>query len=102
MRSPVRLLTLIALVLVFGTGATCQKRQGPAIVPVAGEHTVTVERVYVSIDPNLTTQCEVKTGPLREVISVARQRRACLERLNAQLAEIAAVQGTKGEAGRSD
>lgn len=102
MRSTVRLLILIALALVFGTGATCQKRQGPAIVPVGGQHTVTIERVYVPIEPPLTTPCEVKTGPLRQVISVARQRRACLERLNAQLAEIAAVQGTKVEADRKD
>lgn len=102
MRSTVRLLILIALALVFATGATCQKRQGPAIVPVAGQHTTTVERVYVAIEPHLTTPCEVKTGPLREVISVARQRRACLELLNAQLAEIAAVQGTKVEPRGSD
>lgn len=102
MRSTLRLLTLIALALVFGTGATCQKRQGPAIVPVGGQHTVTVERAYVAIDPSLTTPCEVKTGPLREVISVARQRRACIEQLNARMAQIAAVQGTKAEAGRDD
>lgn len=102
MRRTLRLLSLVALALLFGTGATCQKRQGPAIVPVAGGHTTTVERVYVAIDPHLTTPCEVKTGPLREVISVARQRRACIEDLNARMAKIAAIQGTKVGANRSD
>ena len=98
MRSTVGLLSLIAMLAMSG----CGSKPKPAIVPVGGQHTTTVERVYVAIDPSLTTPCAVKTGPLREVISVARQRRACLERLNAQLAEIAAIQGTKIEADRSD
>lgn len=102
MLSPLRLLTIAALAVLATTGATCQKRDTPVVVTTPGTHTVTVERVYVPIEPPLTTPCEVKTGPLRQVISVARQRRACLERLNAQLAEIAAVQGTKVEADRKD
>lgn len=102
MRSTLGLLGLaVASALLLGCEST-PKSRGPAIVPVGGAHTITVERVYVAIDPNLTTPCEVKRGPLREVIAVARQRRACLEELNARMARIAAIQGTKVDADPKD
>jgi len=91
---PVRLLTLALVAAIATTGATCQRRDTPTVVTTPGTHTVTEKLVYVRIDDALTQPCTVVRGPLREVVSVARQRRACIEDLNARMAEIAAIEGT--------
>jgi hypothetical protein len=98
MFSPVRLLTLALLAAFLTTGATCQRRDDP--IPPPLEHTVTVERVYVPIPAELTRPCPAASGRLREVIRVARQRRAAVEDCNARMTEIRGIQGTavpKGE-----
>lgn len=92
MFSPVRLLTLALLAGFLTTGATCQRRDDP--IPPPLEHTVTVERIYVPIPAELTRPCPAASGPLREVIRVARQRRASAEDCNARMTEIRAIQGT--------
>lgn len=63
----------------------------PVTKPV---HIVTEKRVYVPIDKVLTQRCPSAKGPLSQVVEVARKRGACLDKLNAQLQRIEAVQGT--------
>lgn len=89
---------LIALVVVLALAA-CRDDVQPDL-PGAG-HVVVPElveverRVYVKIPARLTQPEPIAEGPITEAFEVARQRRAALERANAKLREIAAIQGTE-------
>jgi hypothetical protein len=47
---------------------------------------------FVPLDAALLVPCAIATGPLADVIEVARERRAALETCNAQLDAIRALQ----------
>jgi hypothetical protein len=51
-------------------------------------------RIFVPIDPALTTQHHIATGPIRECLTVAAERGRQLRLCNADKATIRALQGT--------
>lgn len=51
-------------------------------------------RIFVPIDPALTTQHEIATGPIRECLTIAAERGRQLRLCNADKAAIRALQGT--------
>ena len=79
MRLALGLLTLLAL-------ASCK----PADVKTEVV-TLPVSK-FVPIDAKLLVPCAIATGPLSEVVDVARKRRASLEACNAQLDAIRDLQ----------
>ena len=65
---------------------------GTAVVP---ELQVVDRHVYVRVPAHLTAPEPIAEGPIAQAFEVARKRRAALERANAKLREIAAIQGTE-------
>jgi hypothetical protein len=51
-------------------------------------------RIFVPIDPALTTQHEIAAGPIRECLTIAAERGRQLRLCNADKAAIRALQGT--------
>lgn len=91
-----RLLTAALLVLAL-CGATCQRKPenpdpGVAIRP---EPVIVERRVYVPVPKRLTGREPIAEGPIAMCFDVAAQRRAALERANAKLEQIEAIQGTE-------
>lgn len=96
-----RLLLLIALASAL---AACDRDRPELVADLPGAATVVTpevviveRRVYVSVEPRLTRQEAVAEGPIAQCFSVAAQRRTAIERLNARMAEIAAIAGTEVE-----
>lgn len=89
-------LALLALLVPLITAGSCSAGNTRPVLPGAGipVHTVTVRQVYVSIPAKLTEHCPIAEGPLADAPLVARQRRGAINGCNAQLDEIAAIQGT--------
>lgn len=88
-------LALVALVMVAAAG--CRKDikpdlpDGPAVAPTI----VYVDRVrYVAIPANLTAEQPIAEGALTVCPDVASERKGALRKVNAQLREIRAIQGT--------
>ncbi|MEN5208021.1 hypothetical protein ABE493_07845 [Stenotrophomonas terrae] len=93
-----RLLMCVLLVLMLA-GATCQRKpeqpeQGVAVAP---EPVVVERRVYVPVPRMLTRQEAIAEGPIPMCYDVAAQRRAAIERLNARMQQIQALQGTEAK-----
>ena len=93
-----RLLTAALLVLAL-CGATCQRKPelpdpGVAVRP---EPVIVERRVYVPIPRELTRREPVAEGPIPMCFDVAAQRRAALDRVNARLEQIEAIQGTEAK-----
>lgn len=65
--------------------------EGPGVAP---EVVVVERRVYVGIPAHLTAQQPIAEGPIAQCFSVAAARRAAIQTGNANLREIAAIQGT--------
>lgn len=92
-----RIVIAVALVLSLAGCFRDDKRPDlPGDGHVVEPELVEVERrVYVKIPARLTQPEPIAEGPITEAFEVARQRRAALERANAKLREIAAIQGTE-------
>ena len=90
---------LIALVLSpLLAGASCQRKDDLPPVDGPPEHTVTTTVHYVTVNRELTRRCPIAAaGTPSEAPRVAAERRASLEKCNAQLEAIEKIQGTKVE-----
>lgn len=91
---------VIAIVLALSLAACREDRKPdlPGTGHVVETKVVEVVRyVYVPIPSSITRPEPIAEGPITEAFEVARQRRAALERANAKLREIAAIQGTEVE-----
>lgn len=90
-----RVLIAIALVVAL-SGASCQRKPGcpsPGVA-VRPEPVVVERRVYVPVPPRLTEREPIAEGPIAMCFDVAAQRRAAVERANAKLEQIEAIQAT--------
>ena len=89
-------LLAIGLVLMSGCGRDNVRPDLPGQGGAVAPEVVIVERkVYVGIPAHLTRPLPVAEGPIDQCFAVAAQRRAAQATLNAQLAEIAAIEGTE-------
>lgn len=64
--------------------------------PVVHEPVEVIHNVYVRVPAALTQKCPVampRNNSGRELLRVARDRRACVEKLNAQLEAIGKIEG---------
>ncbi|KAF1697988.1 hypothetical protein CSC62_07535 [Pseudoxanthomonas jiangsuensis] len=91
-----RLLIAAGLVLAL-SGASCQHKPddpdpGVAVRP---EPVIVERRVYVPVPSSLTRREPIAEGPIAMCFDVAAQRRAALERANAKLQQVEAIQGTE-------
>lgn len=88
-----RVLIAIALVVAL-SGATCNRKPDcpPLGVAVRPEPVIVERRVYVPVPPRLTEREPIAEGPIAMCFDVAAQRRAALERANAKLEQVEAIQ----------
>lgn len=94
MPSVLRLLiaaTLVALLTACPGPVRPDLPEGPGVAP---EIVVVERKVYVEIPAHLTAELPVAEGPIAQCFSVAASRRAAIVTGNAQLREIAGIQGT--------
>ena len=95
MSRAIQLLSLLACAALSACAGRAAKPAAPLACPVQTE-IVTVERVrYVPIAARLTETHPIAEGSLSQCPDVAAARRAELEKANAKLREIHAVQGTE-------
>lgn len=95
-----RLLLLLLIVMLVLLLASCgnapRQPQLPGAELAVAPTLVTVERRhYVPVPDALTVTEPVAMGAIAECFAVAADRRAALERTNARLREISAIQGTE-------
>lgn len=81
------MLALIAVVLTISGCGTVQYVDRPVVTEV-------VREVYVEIPRDLCAEQPIASGPVSEAPRVANERRAALERANANARAVCAVQGT--------
>lgn len=87
----IALILAICLLLTACPGMTKPDLPQGAITPTV----VFVDRhIYVTIPPALTAEQPIASGPLSQCPDVASNRKAALRKVNAQLREIRAIQGT--------
>ncbi len=93
------ILRLLTLAFAISALCACEKlrkpEQAPAAVAVKPEPVVITRRVYVPIPAEWTRAEPIAEGPIAQCFDVAAQRRAALERANAKLKKVDAVQGTE-------
>lgn len=88
-------LILPPLLLLGACAGSAHKPDLPTAATIVAPRIVYVDRVrYVAIKPALTAEQPIAEGPLQICPDVARQRKAALQKANAQLREIGAIQGT--------
>ncbi|CBA14762.1 hypothetical protein [Xanthomonas albilineans] len=90
------ILLLSVLMLAVLTGCPLRNdTRAPHACAVLPQPVEIVRRVYVPINPLLTTPEPVAEGPLSECPDVAAQRKAALKRANSHLQQIKQIQGTE-------
>lgn len=82
--------------LLAGCGTAPRRPDLPGADLLVAPELITLERRhYVPVPDNLTAPEPIATGAIAECFAVAAERRAAIERANAKLTSIGAIQGTE-------
>jgi hypothetical protein len=91
-----RILLILAVLLLASCASTAHKPDLPTAATIVQPRVIYVDRVrYVAIKSELTIEQPIAEGPLSQCPDVGAARKASLKKVNAQLREIHAVQGTE-------